>query len=217
MLKQARAVRRNPFVVLVLLVASVLLVMASPVAAATPIFQDDFSHPSSGWKPFDSNEATANYRQGGFDFSVKAANWGVIATAPVDPRGDVVVEADATLLSGPQDSAFGLVCRVVDFSNYYYFNISADGRYELVKVVNDESHQLYMTKAQPSWLIEQGAKTNRLRMDCIGDRITVYINDQPVFTAYDSQFTSGEVGFKVETFDQGDANVRFDNFVVSIP
>ena len=65
--------------------------------------------------------------------------------------------------------------------------------------------------------INQGNATNRLRADCIGQTLTLYVNDQQVFQTSDSQFSSGDVGLIAGTFDVAGTDIHFDNFVVRKP
>ncbi len=199
--------------VTLLMLASVAVFTASPVVAAEVTFQDDFSNPTRGWASLSTPDYYANYGHGGFLLYIRAANTSLHSTAPIkETITDARVEADVIKGAGPDDAAFGVTCRVQDFDNFYYFNISAGGRYELVKAVKGEFHRLYMEKAQPSSAIKQGNTTNRLRLDCVGNRLTGYINGMQVITVTDDQFSSGDVGIKAEAFDNGDINVRFDNF-----
>jgi hypothetical protein len=56
------------------------------------------------------------------------------------------------------------------------------------------------------------ANTNRIRGDCVGTTLTLYVNDRKLIEVHDRELTSGRVGLYVES-----ANVIFDNFRVRAP
>jgi hypothetical protein len=56
------------------------------------------------------------------------------------------------------------------------------------------------------------ANTNRIRGDCVGTTLTLYVNDRKLIEVDDRDLTSGRVGLSVES-----ANVIFDNFWVRTP
>ena len=65
--------------------------------------------------------------------------------------------------------------------------------------------------------VKQGSATNHLRGDCVGSTLTLYVNGQQVSTVNDTSFTSGDIGLTVGTFDDPNAAVTFDNFIVFKP
>jgi len=70
---------------------------------------------------------------------------------------------------------------------------------------------------KPSGAIQQGFATNRLRADCIGDTLTLYVNGKLAASAIDSSYTGGDVGFIVGTFDIPNTEIAFDNLTVYSP
>jgi hypothetical protein len=62
-----------------------------------------------------------------------------------------------------------------------------------------------------------GTQINRVRADCIGNLLILYVNGILVGSAVDADFTSGDVGILAGTFDQPGVDVYFDNFVVYKP
>jgi hypothetical protein len=51
---------------------------------------------------------------------------------------------------------------------------------------------------------------DRLRVDADGPDLTFYLNDQTVAQVADADYTSGEVGFVVQTFDEPLAHIHYD-------
>ncbi len=69
----------------------------------------------------------------------------------------------------------------------------------------------------PSEDIKQGAVTNHLRADCIGDTLKLHANGIMLGAVQDTDFHSGDVGLIAGTFDKPGTEVRFDNFSVLKP
>jgi len=126
------------------------------------------------------------------------------------------VEVDAVLVGGPEDNDFGILCRYVDTENYYFGIISSDGYYAIGTVIGGEQ-SIIGENMQPSDAIKTGFESNRIRFDCVGSTLSLYVNGKLVQEETDSSFASGDVGLMAGTFDTGGTQVAFDNFVVSKP
>ena len=184
------------------------------------IFSDDFSDTSSGWDRNDWDDGLTDYGNGVYRISVKKSSHDIWANPGKQFFGNVRVEADAIKVSGDNDNNFGLICRysgVSDAPNFYVFNISSDGFAVIGKVTKGKTEYISSESMEPSDAVKQGNESNHLRADCIGDTLTLYINNQKVATATDASFTSGDIGLMAGTFDIPSAEIHFDNFVVSKP
>ncbi len=66
-----------------------------------------------------------------------------------------------------------------------------------------------------------GLEVNRIRADCVGSKLTLYVNDRQVLEAEDSEYASGFyglfVGNDVENGGPFKTNVLFDDFSISSP
>jgi len=186
------------------------------------LFQDDFSSSSSGWDRADWEDGFSDYDNGQYRMLVKVSSYDVWANPGQYFEGDVSVEADATKTNGDDDNDFGLICRYSgspDSPNYYfyYFIISSDGYSVIGKVTNGRAEYISSEQMKPSGAIQQGFATNRLRADCIGDTLTLYVNGKLAASAIDSSYTGGDVGFIVGTFDIPNTEIAFDNLTVYSP
>ena len=57
-----------------------------------------------------------------------------------------------------------------------------------------------------------------LRIDANGSDFTFFVNNQSVAQLKDSSYTTGAIGFIVETFDESLAHVHYDSLTIdSIP
>ena len=73
-----------------------------------------------------------------------------------------------------------------------------------------------------NWLkmdgIKSGSVTNHIRVDCIGDALTVYANGKQVSDSYDHTFVGGDAGLVARSSRlEGGVDIQFDNFIVNKP
>lgn len=183
---------------------------------ATVLFSDDFSDTGSGWDRVNTAEGVTDYADGGYRIYVNQANHDYWAN-PSQSFTDVRVEVDATKVGGPDDNDFGVICRYQDTQNFYAFLISSDGYYGVLRVVDGSSGTIGSDGMEQSDAILQGASTNKVRADCVGSELTLYVNGRQVTSVNDSTFSSGDVGLMAGTFEQVGTDILFDNFLVLQP
>lgn len=175
------------------------------------LFQDDFSDAGSGWDRLTVATGEANYVGGFYRIFVNQPNTDVLASPGLSFQ-DVRLEVDAVMVGGSEDNNFGLICRKQDNTNYYFFMISSDGYYGIGKSSERGKWLIGIEAMQPSELIQQGQSLNKLRADCVGDTLTLYINGQRLAEVQDEDFTSGDVGLIAGAYDTPGTDIRFDNF-----
>ncbi len=208
-----------PKVLLALLLLACFLFACQPSTplpqSGDTLFFDDFSNPASGWERFTSAEGTMDYDGGGYRFLVNALQANFWAT-PGKSFGDVRLEVDVAKIGGPDENRMGLLCRFVE-NNYYFFLLSSDGYITIGKYMGGNVLLLSQSQMQYSDAVHTGLAVNHLRADCVGDRLTFYVNGQPLAQAQDSDLAQGEVGLLAGSFSQPGVDVLFDNFVVLQP
>jgi hypothetical protein len=180
------------------------------------LFVDDFSDSSSGWDRVNEDEGITDYSNGVYRILVNTDNTDAWANPGLNFT-DTVIEVDASKVGGPDDNDFGIICRYQDISNFYFFVISSDGFYGIVKVVDGEQELVGLENMEYSEAVNQGNNSNKLRADCIGQHLILYINGQELIDVTDSQYSSGDVGLIAGTFDIAGTEIQFDNFVVRKP
>lgn len=187
-----------------------------PSAPGMVLFQDDFTRSSTGWDTYEESDVRADYIDGALHVRVDAPNSLAWSTPNFD-LGDVRLEVDTTALSGPVDNAFGLVCRLRDPGNFYFLLISSDG-FSGIGVVRDGQRSLLTAAAMlPSDSILQGLASNHLRGDCIGSRLSLYINGALANEAAAADWQTGDVGVIVGTYGAPGVEIQFDNFTIANP
>lgn len=180
------------------------------------LYQDNFSNPESGWGNLNDEAGVAAYNKSAYHIYVKAADVNLWAH-PGQSFSSARVEVDTLTVNGPSENRMGLICRMQDVNNFYYFVISDDGYYGIGKVKAGQWSLLETTEMRPHSAILTGKRTNHLRADCVDSLFAFYVNDQLVGTAADNDFASGDVGILTGTFKSPGVDVYFDNFVVYKP
>lgn len=187
------------------------------------LFQDDFSSTNGTWDLYNLDYKVIEYADGGFRLWVNKAQLDIWSVAYQYFDGDVSVEVDATKYAGPDHNDFGIICRYSeddpnDLYYFYFFIIGSDGTATIAKI--DGQGQTYLSSSgsmEWSSAINTGYATNHIRADCIGNTLTLYVNNQQVMSVVDNSFSAGDVGLMAGTFDEIGVDIRFDNFVVSRP
>ena len=182
-----------------------------------PLFQDDFSDPSSGWTRADKDTYITDYANGAYRFYVKPDNYSVWSTAPGVTVDDASIEVEATKTAGPDDANFGIVCRYVDADNFYFLMITSDGYAAIYKLKAGGWTLLSGDELQFSDAILPGDATNVIRADCIGSTVSLTVNGELLMEVEDTDFESGSVGLLAGTNTAGGADIVFDNFIVTQP
>ena len=134
------------------------------------------------------------------------------------PRS-VEVAADST--SGPIENSFGVACRIKDELNYYRLVIGADGFFGIAKVRAGQNiwlafHESLVAPINVRKSPGDASKSNTIRGDCIGNRLSLYANGRKLDDVEDDEFKAGDVGLRVGT-EKGGAAVVFKDFVVRTP
>jgi hypothetical protein len=180
------------------------------------LFQDDFSSPNSGWDRYHGEMYESDYSDGGYRIAVFQENQEAWALPGLD-FSDVIIEVVATKISGPSDDVYGVLCRYVDPRNFYFFLISSDG-YAGVGLNQDGERRLLSGETMlPSDSIVQGTSTNSFHIECVGNRLSLSVNNDVIYEIQSSALRSGDVGLIAGTYEHAGTEVLFDNFSVRNP
>jgi len=213
---------------LLLLCATISLVACSIVNGPTTdpcnengtLLQDDFSgEQNCGWRQYNQGGAVVEIADGTLNISTSQTGQIWWTNAGRD-FSDMIITVQARQTSGPNNNAYGVLCRYQDENNFYIFLISGDGYYAIGKYQTGEQQITYLTPNQEyifSDLINQGVATNLLRVSCIGNELSLAVNGLPLVTVTDDSFSGGDVGLGVSTLEPGTAVVQFDDLLVLAP
>lgn len=205
----------------VLILASIACQAASSGGSSTQesssvLFQDDFSDTSSGWDQVNVNEGITDYANGVYRIFVNTSNTDIWANPGLNFT-DTRIEVDATKVAGDDNNDYGIICRYQDGQNFYFFVISSDGYYGIGKVSAGKQQLIGVDNMPPTDAVTQGNQTNHLRGDCVGSKLSIYVNGEKLAEYDDSEFTSGDVGLLAGSFDNPGTDIHFDNFTVMKP
>jgi hypothetical protein len=216
-------IRKQFALVVIFLTLSALACLTSSDAGqveSKPSFkyQDDFSDPDSGWDRIRAEEGITDYENGVYLVQVNIPDTDVWSNPNKAVLPDnVVIEVSASKTGGPDDNNYGVICRYQDEQNFYFLVISSDGYYGIGKVKEGKQSLVNRTEMPPSQDIKQGSDTNRIRADCAGNTLKLYVNGILLDTQKDSDFSTGTVGVIVGTFEETGVEIRFDDFMVWEP
>jgi hypothetical protein len=190
--------------------------LVNQVKSGDLIFQDDFSKVPSGWGLWDREEAVVAYEQGGLRILVNQADFDFWSVAGRRIE-DAVIAVDMNRLAGPEDNDFGLICRYQDARNFYMFLVSSDGYYGIAKLKDDQHSLIGSEQLKYSDRIQPDQTAHRLRADCVGENLKLYVDGALLLEAYDSDFSSGDVGVLAGAYSTPGVDILFDNFEVRQP
>ncbi len=186
--------------------------------SGTPLYQDDFSDPNSGWDVGETEKSSASYDSGAFVISVTSTNF-LRWTNAYRKFEDVSIEVDAQVARGPTSAEVGIICRYQDDNqNFMYATISPDGVYGIYETVDGKDNLLTGDgKLVQTDAVKPSRAINRLQFVCQGDHYTLIVNGQEVDSVTQSRWTSGDVGLIAATQDEGEVEAHFDNLAVTAP
>lgn len=184
------------------------------------LYEDDFSDPNSGWQVIEAEQGVLGYSDGAYRMMLKVPAF----TSWVSAKkiyNDAAIDVDVTKTAGPDQSIYGVICRMADDKNFYLFAISSAGYYAIGKVIEGKGPIMLGTdgvdKLKATDVIKKGNETNHIQAICKGDTLTLKINDQQVSSIQDQDIAAGDVGMMVKTFKEAGLDVKYDNLIVSIP
>ena len=168
-----------------------------PTSEALPGFSnltDYFSNPDSGWPEKKEGPDQWWYALDYYHIQVGTANNQVVIPSGFSMADSAVVTSGLILEQTRAPQAFyGVVCRYQDPDNFYFFDISHDGFYRIGKIWNGTISFLGMSSAQASPLINTDQE-NQITVECRGNQLSLFVNDQLLQTVTDDSLTSGEAG-----------------------
>lgn len=208
----------NALLLLVMLLATLACNLAvRPYQKEDTLILDDFSQRSGNWNTWqDRNHTTAAYYQDGMILVINDQNQDILTTHTGSYR-DVVIETTAQKKVGPDDNAFGLICRYIDVNNYYAMIISSDGYYGIFKVVKGDYYLISGLNLNYDERIKKGSDINLIEAECNGSQLILSVNGNELSRTEDTDLERGRTGLIAGTYEEAGVAILFDNFLVKIP
>jgi hypothetical protein len=185
-------------------------------AAEGVLLHDDFSDPTSGWTVRDRGGYRNEYADGRYVLWVDNAASSYVGNVAYRPEelADVRIEVEATRIAGAPNANVGIDCRRAgaEASGTYYADVDGEGEARIV--AHGEEQEILAEVARPG-IWRQGA--NSLRLDCVGEELTFWINGEQVLTATDGRYRSGRIGLRAGGGSGEATEAAFDNLTVTAP
>jgi len=187
-----------------------------PETSGTRLWQDDFEGVENWFSGSKEDSYTFEFLNGAYRIYNNLLG-SIVWSIRGDTYTDIRLEVDVMKQDGPKDGYFGLICRYVDAKNYYALVISSNATAGIVKMENSKLNFIQQGEL-PADLLNAKDEYNRVRADCIGSSLTLYVNAKKVIETQDSGFASGDVGIGVgNQYKDAGIDVIFDNFEIWQP
>lgn len=193
--------------------------LSTPTLRSSVLYSDGFGDTGSGWYEGSFEDKEYRYENGEYVILVKGNDLAAWASWPKERFTDFTLEADVRLAEGPEVAEMGLVFRLKEEGNFYFFLIDGYGQYIVGKDLDGEWQQVAGMEMGlvTSPHIKTGGATNRLKVVCQGLQIALYVNDHHLTTLSDDSFAEGKIGLIAVAIEHpGPIKVAFDNLVVSV-
>lgn len=192
--------------------ARILPDMPQTTETGSVIFQDDFSQIDTNWNLEPGDSVERNISNGEFTLKIIDTQTDAWSTYPLE-LGDVSIEVDARKASGTDVNNYGVMCRYQDPDNFYFLQMGSDGTYAITRYLNGENSTLVDWTNSPD--VRKGDATNHIRVDCVGDILSLYANGTLLASVQDNNLASGKFALAAGTYDDGNVQINFDNLTVS--
>ncbi len=183
-------------------------------SSGSAVYQDDFSSSSSGWDEFDGDNGATFYANGAYHIRVDSTKYYVWGN-PGQSFSDALVSVQARPVRPVGDADFGVICRYQNKDNFYALEISEDGYYAIWKEEGGEYTALVEWAASDAIPVDGSPVT--IQAACVGDTLTLAVNDVVIAEVQDTSFSSGDIGLLAGTWNTGGVEIEFDNVVVYAP
>ncbi len=127
----------------------------------------------------------------------------------------MTVEATPLVSNGLAPAGYGVMCRAQPNGDGYLFLISDDGLYAIFR--NDHNERIPMVNWKASEDVLTGTQLNVIEARCDGESLALRINGKTVEELTDASYRNGDVGLVVLPGSTGNAQVQFDNLVLTEP
>lgn len=187
-----------------------------PEETGVLLFQDNFDLSSSGWDRYHDDRYSSDYHSGSYRIEVNQPNYEAWAVPGLE-FSDVLIDVTAKKISGPNNNVFGVICRYNKPNDFYFFLISSDG-YAGIGIYQEGKRTLlsggHLLPADP---INTGSVSNKIHVECVGEALSLSVNDVILYEVQSTALQSGDVGIIAGTYELADVQIEYDDFIVRNP
>jgi hypothetical protein len=172
--------------------------------------------PTSDLTSFDDTNGHGGMPPGG-RYQIGVRNQQSLVTSVLDDDFpvDQIITASFDASAGAIDAGFGVICRQEDDDNYYRLGVGNDGTYAIQRVQDGKTTVL---TGAGQWVrgptIRNTPGIFNVRVECVGDTLTLFESNQPVAAVRDDTIKGNKVGVFVETFREPSATIQMDSLSV---
>jgi hypothetical protein len=209
-----------PLLFILLLSSCTNVSETSPTATIGPlnqeVFRDGFDSQDGNWTTYSGKDGSAFYENGKLHIRNYTASERPSGSYIQGQFSDFTLEVEMELVSGSSATWQSVICRYNGVGDSYMFCINANGKYSILKAAEGVATML-RTPTPSSYIKTGSGVANNIRIECIGDSLTLYVNGFSVAQVSDNTFVAGQVGFSVESTSGEYSEVTFDNVVIRTP
>jgi hypothetical protein len=188
-----------------------------PVSGSNILLQDAFTDPSTGWPEDKFDNYFVGYHEPEYyHVEVTGANYKTTVFEPGKQSFDDFTVELQVLTASAKTSPAG------DFRYGLAFRRSGDQYYAFT--ISPRTKKWYVLKSSPNELVvlTEGLNENihdldtddSLRVDAQGSNFFFHINGQLVGQLADADYSTGQIGFYVESFDSPNTHIHFDDLTI---
>lgn len=188
------------------------------ITAGAPAISDDFRRDEGNWDISLTDNSLTYFQRRSLHIEVTGENWIVWSRylgGNEEPPifGDFYTEADMSFVQRPEGATGGLILRLQDSDNFYYYAVDAAGYYSLQKKVGGVWVELVPWTTNDLFDGEEGA-VNRIGILLEGDQLAITLNGVVVGEVQDADLDTGTVALMAGAGASAGVEVSFDNFVL---
>lgn len=176
-----------------------------------PAVSETFDRSSNRWKVDTGNAGPRYITEGVLAIQVEDPQQFIWSAYNNGTYGDFYLEVVTGHAAGPIDNALGVIFRMQDANNFYFYVISSDGYYALGRYVDDESEMLVeWTRVDE---IEAGEQSiNLLGLLAEGNEFVLLANGEELARVEDDALPdAGQLALVGGSNQEGGVIVAFDN------
>lgn len=188
----------------------------APDTGGEVLFSDEFADSGSGWEVGDYPTGSVGYENGAYFVTSNGSGdtmWGV-ANRGFDNL-TISVQSTQVRAPGNDNNDYGVVCRIQPEGEGYYFLISGDGFFSILRA--DESDFVPLIDWTPTDVVRQGNRSNDIVANCNGADLSLHVNGELLASASDFTYRSGDVALTATSYEPEGTEVHFDNLIVTRP
>jgi hypothetical protein len=185
------------------------------VTLPPPTFSDEFDKGLSNyWAYFvalgDKNDVDISAQGEHVRFTITDYDTYAYLIYELQDYEDVRIDTEVTN-QGSNNNNAGLVCRFNE-EGWYEANISSSGVFSIYAFDNNDYRKIW---SGGSHSIKIDKQTNLYGFECNGDELTLYINEEKIWSGEDKTFSTGKIGLSTSTKDYQPVKIDFEAISVT--